>query len=97
MPSIVRQVSLGNLITILTVVVAAAFGWATLQANVEALTKQVEALKAMEPRIYALEREQAVTAASLAGIHKGIADLQEDLDENNRLLRTLLQRPKTAN
>lgn len=97
MPSIERKVSLGNLITIITFVVTLAVGWATLRANVDALTKQVEALRAMEPRVNALEREQAVTAASLSVIKQGISDLQTDLDENNRLLRTLLQRPSTAN
>ena len=77
-------VSLGNLLSMITIVAAVAVGWGKLSGDIASLTSRMtsteQASAGREVRVRALEVWQAGTAADIRSISAGIADIKAKLD-----------------
>lgn len=98
MPKIESRFSIGNLLTLVSVIVACAGGWFTLQANQNALSSKVLELKSdlrsVVPRVTALETQQAVTTAELRLIRRDIGEVKIDVRAMTSMMAEALS-PRT--
>uniref|UniRef100_UPI0040473AF3 hypothetical protein n=1 Tax=Yoonia sp. TaxID=2212373 RepID=UPI0040473AF3 len=74
-------VSLGNLLSIVTVVVGLSIGYATIKAEQTTLIRDIEVMKsngsAREGRLRAVEIQQASQSSDLRSIQVGITEIKE--------------------
>ena len=95
-PTLNGQISLGNVIQLVVLVVAIVGGWVTIEqrseAAVLAATQNKAELVEFELRIRTLENKDARDSEQLRTLQRDIGELKTGQKETNGLLRQLLQR-----
>lgn len=74
-------VSLGNILSIVTVVIGLSIGYATIKSDQVTLRRDIEGIKLLsngrEERLRAVEIQQASQSSDLRSIQVGIAEIKE--------------------
>ena len=92
-PNFTKQISLGNALQIVAMLVAVGAGWATLNGrvdNVDERARQNAAqIDAMRPQLVQVQRNEARTDARLQNIEGGVSRIESNVSDLTRYLREL--------
>lgn len=98
-PTLNSQISLGNVIQLVVLLVTILAGWFTIdqqsKSAAEAASENKDGLVKIEVRLRLLENKDAKDSEQLRTLQRDIAELKNGQKETNGLLRQLLQRGST--
>jgi hypothetical protein len=98
-PTLNSQISLGNVIQLVVLLVTILAGWFTIdqqsKSAAEAASENKDGLVKIEVRLRLLENKDAKDSEQLRTLQRDIAELKSGQKETNGLLRQLLQRGST--
>ena len=94
-PQISNQISLGNVIQILILLVGLAGAYYTLKATSDtasvAAVKNADGLEKLADRVQVLETRDAVNGEQISVLRRDIEEIKNGQRETNNLMRQLLQ------